>query len=68
MTSSSICLGVGDDDAVAAATFDELDARLRRVHRDVVDLHFDVLLDLYERRVNKHEEIGVLGREFWREP
>jgi membrane dipeptidase len=52
---------------VAAATSDEPDARLTRVHRDVVDLHFDLLLDLYERRVNKHEEVGVLGREFWQQ-
>src|SRR5215469_1731852 len=45
--------------------FEELDARVRRVHHSVVDLHFDLLLDLYETRVNKHEGIGVLGREFW---
>ena len=50
-----------------AATFDELDARARRVHRDIVDLHFDLLLYLYEKRVNKHEGIGVLGREFWQQ-
>jgi membrane dipeptidase len=53
---------IGD---VAASMSTELDARVRRVHRDVVDLHFDLLLDLYERRVGKHEEVGVLGREFW---
>jgi membrane dipeptidase len=50
---------------VVAPTFEELDARVRRVHHDVVDLHFDLLLDLYEKRVNKDEGIGVLGREFW---
>jgi membrane dipeptidase len=49
----------------AAPMFEELDARVRRLHHNVVDLHFDLLLDLYERRVNRHEGIGVLGREFW---
>jgi membrane dipeptidase len=34
---------------------------------DVVDLHFDLPLDLYEKRVNKHEPIGVLGRDFWQQ-
>jgi len=62
-----ICRGIRDDGAVAAATFEEFDGRVSRVHRDVVDLHFDLLLDLYERRVNRHEEIGVLGREFWQQ-
>lgn len=46
---------------------EELDARVRRLQHDVVDLHFDLLLDLYERRVNKYEEVGVLGREFWQQ-
>jgi membrane dipeptidase len=52
---------------MAAPILGELDARVRRVHHDVVDLHFDLLLDLYERRVNKHEGVGVLGREFWQQ-
>jgi len=34
---------------------------------DVVDLHFDLLLALYEKRVNKYEPIGVLGRDFWQQ-
>src|SRR5262249_40351049 len=63
--SPAICRDIRHDDAVVAPLFEELDARVRRVHHDVVDLHFDLLLDLYERRVNKHEGIGVLGREFW---
>jgi len=50
---------------VVARTSEELDARVRRVHRDVVDLHFDLLLHLYEKRVNQYEGVGVLGREFW---
>jgi len=33
----------------------------------IVDLHFDLLYDLYEKRVNEHEPIGVLGREFWQQ-
>jgi membrane dipeptidase len=52
---------------MSETTSDELDARVKRVNRDVVDLHFDLLFDLYERRVNKHEEVGVLGREFWQQ-
>jgi membrane dipeptidase len=44
---------------------EEPDSRAQRVHHDVVDLHFDLLFDLYEKRVNKHEGVGVLGREFW---
>ena len=50
---------------MAGTTSEEPDARVRRLQHDVVDLHFDLLLDLYERRVNKYEEVGVLGREFW---
>lgn len=38
---------------------------MRRVHGGVVDLHFDLLLDLYEKRANKREPVGVLGRDFW---
>lgn len=34
---------------------------------DVVDLHFDLLLDLYEKRVVKREPVGVLGRDFWQQ-
>ena len=34
---------------------------------DVVDLHFDLLLDLYEKRVVKREPAGVLGRDFWQQ-
>jgi membrane dipeptidase len=49
---------------VAVPAFDELDARVQRIHFGVVDLHFDLLFDLYERRVNKREAVGVLGREF----
>jgi membrane dipeptidase len=52
---------------VAGPTSEELDARVRRAHHDLVDLHFDLLYDLYERRVNKHEPVGVLGREFWQD-
>jgi len=37
----------------------------RRGRGGIVDLHFDLLLDLYEKRANKHEPVGVLGREFW---
>ena len=44
---------------------EELDARVRHIHHNVVDLHFDLLFELYEKRVNKHEAVGVLGREFW---
>ena len=44
---------------------EELGAHVRRVHGGVVDLHFDLLLDLYEKRANKRESIGVLGRDFW---
>ena len=37
----------------------------RRGRGGIVDLHFDLLLDLYEKRANKHEPVGVLGRDFW---
>jgi len=37
------------------------------VHDGVVDLHFDLLLDLYEKRVNRYEPVGVLGRDFWQQ-
>ena len=40
---------------------------MRRVHGRVVDLHFDLLLDLYEKRVNRREPVGVLGRDFWQQ-
>ena len=33
----------------------------------IVDLHFDLPLDLYEKRVTKHEPVGVLGRDFWQQ-
>jgi membrane dipeptidase len=33
----------------------------------IVDLHFDLLLDLYEKRVVKHERVGVLERDFWQQ-
>ena len=52
---------------MVARTSEELDARVHRVHRDVVDLHFDLLLHLYEKRVNQYEGVGVLGREFWQQ-
>jgi len=38
-----------------------------RAMGDVVDLHFDLLLDLYEKRVVKREAVGVLGRDFWQQ-
>jgi membrane dipeptidase len=40
---------------------------VRRIHGGVVDLHFDLLLDLYEKRVNRREPVGVLAREFWQQ-
>jgi len=40
---------------------------VRRVHSGLVDLHFDLLLDLYEKRAVKREPVGVLGRDFWRQ-
>jgi membrane dipeptidase len=46
---------------------EELSEHVRRVHGGVVDLHFDLLLDLYEKRVNKYEPLGVLGRDFWQQ-
>lgn len=52
---------------MTSPTSDELGAHVRRVHRDVVDLHFDLLLDLYEKRANRREPVGVLGRDFWRQ-
>ena len=52
---------------MVARTSEDLDARVRRVHHDVVDLHFDLLLHLYEKRVNQYEGVGVLGREFWQQ-
>jgi len=51
-----------DDDAVGPPSSAKPGA-----HDGVVDLHFDLLLDLYEKRVNKHEPIGVLGRDFWQQ-
>lgn len=33
----------------------------------IVDLHFDLPLDLYEKRVNQHEPVGVLARDFWQQ-
>jgi len=33
----------------------------------IIDLHFDLPLDLYEKRVNKREQVGVLGRDFWQQ-
>jgi membrane dipeptidase len=56
----------GHDDAVESPSSEEL-AEVRRVHSGVVDLHFDLPLDLYEKRVNKHEPVGVLGRDFWQQ-
>ena len=46
---------------------EELGAHVRRIHRGVVDLHFDLLLDLYEKRAVEHEPVGVLGRDFWQQ-
>jgi membrane dipeptidase len=37
------------------------------VDRGIVDLHFDLLYDLYEKRVDEHAPIGVLGRDFWQQ-
>lgn len=56
-----------DDDAVEAPSSGELSARVRGAHGGVVDLHFDLLLDLYEKRANKYEPVGVLGRDFWQQ-
>jgi len=37
------------------------------MNNGVVDLHFDLPLDLYEKRVTKREPVGVLGRDFWQQ-
>lgn len=48
--------------AIASST---TESRLHALQRGVADLHFDLLMDLYEKRVNKHHPLGVLGRDFW---
>jgi membrane dipeptidase len=52
---------------VGSPSSEELGAHVRRIHGGVVDLHFDLLLDLYEKRAVGHEPVGVLGRDFWQQ-